>query len=70
MALLNVATNIALSVPPIKQRKIAISLAVVLDNQLNDLASKALRSAASAMIDVRWQSKLRLSLKLRGRALY
>ena len=28
MALLNVATNIALSVPPIKQRKIAISLAV------------------------------------------
>ena len=28
MALLNVATNFALSVPPIKQRKIAISLAV------------------------------------------
>jgi hypothetical protein len=28
VALLNVATNFALSVPPIKQRKIAISLAV------------------------------------------
>jgi hypothetical protein len=26
----------------------------LLDNQLNDLASKALRSADSAMIDARW----------------